>query len=51
MLELLCDAIVAFVLSFVVIYTTVFLLDAIFVEEREEPFSLESFIKNIRNKL
>ncbi len=50
-LKILVDAIVAFVLSFGIIYTAVYVTDTIFFEKKDKMFSFDSFIKKIREKL
>ena len=51
MLNLFCEALIAFVLSFVFIYTSVFVFDAVFAEEKEDSFSFERFIEKIRKRM
>lgn len=51
MLKILVDAIVAFVLSFGIIYTAVYVTDTIFFEKKDKMFSFDSFIRKIRERL
>lgn len=51
MLELLVEAVVAFLLSFVIIYVSSFLIDVILSGKNEGDFHFENIIKKGKDKL